>query len=85
MEYKVGDWVVRLNTSHLGIKIGQVCQIYEINNTFTQPKLQGQNDPQGSHSPNNLRMANPEEIPGYVMPQENYGYLKKILKDLNIK
>jgi hypothetical protein len=90
MEYKVDDWVVRLNNAHLGIRVGQVCQIYEIIDTNSlssfQLRLQGQNDPTGSHAIKNLRRALPEEIP-YIPSSkpENYKYLTKLFKKLKIK
>lgn len=90
MEYKVGDWVVRLNDAHLGIQVGQVCQIYEIIDTNLlgrfQPRLQGQNDLKGSHALKNLRRALPEEIPHSPQSKpESYKYLTKLFKKLKIK
>ena len=66
---QIDDWVVRLNFEHLGIKEGQVCQIYEIDTLCTnQPRLKGQNVKEGSHSIDNLRKALPNEIPRQSNP-----------------
>lgn len=62
-EFKIGDYVVRLNNNHLGIKVGEVRKIYDINTTINQPKLEGQDTKKGSHAPTNLRIALPHEIP----------------------
>ena len=84
-EFNVGDWVVRLNDEHLGIKRGQVCQIYEFHPINKQPRLQGQYNLEGSHSLFNLRKALSGEIPGYAPFPDTYNYLTPILKKLNIK
>jgi hypothetical protein len=69
-ECKKGDWVVRLNEPHLGINVGQVCQVYEIDlSSKNQPRLIGQDTKMGSHAYRNLRKAEPHEIPGYQVPQ----------------
>lgn len=79
IKYKIGDWVVRLNTDHLGIKVGQVCQIYDFHSLFNnQPKLRGQTSSSGSHDPSNLKPALFNEIPKTITKQQKEQLIKTI-------
>lgn len=70
-DYKIGDYVVRLNEEHLGISVNQVCRIYEFGRN-NQPRLEGQYIKDGSHALRNIRRAFRHEIPNYKPNYEIY-------------
>lgn len=67
---KVGDWVKRVKDEHLGMKVGDVDQITEIENSGIKlAKFKNSNN-NGNHSLSNLVKALPHEIPTEQLSKE---------------
>lgn len=61
-EFKVGDWVIRIQDTHLDMRIGDIDQITELFGLEIKLSRFKSENNRGTHSKINFRFATPEEI-----------------------